>query len=825
METITCPHCSQGHPSGTRFCPRTGLAITPSVCPSCGKPIEAGWQVCAYCGQTLRTVYSDSVGRTTDQSDRPWALKPISLYGILALLLVVLTVFGVLIFRGLQGDGNSFEQPIVPSLPPFQPSESEIPGNALPTKPFQPSLTSEAGIPVNTPGSSQSIPTKEDSNFPQWYLMNRPSGLLSVGAKFSISPLNPQYRYVSLPGRANISDFGSSYGLLASSDGGHTWNNILTNLSDLDLSGRNENLQIIGVADPINEKAIFVVAGNRLYSTPDGGLNWELLLEWPEIMDFVPASDGKTLYVLSNSGSVVSYDRGQTWNVNTEIVEAASSSPFGITARSLAVDATEPTIAYAVVGEKMFVTQNAGVSWIIPDFLSAVPAVKVFTDQEISKLVYLVSLEQSLYKSSDGGISWRFVADLSNYNPSPNTTFSYVFEAVNGAVYHVKNDECNTSIIVSEDQGSTWRETGILPNLRVDFGSYLGNVCPAIYSITLEENSIWSLSGYGSYYTRWLTLMLSTNLGQDWELVEPLYRQDHIAASRDGSVIYVSGYHVYKTEDSGNTWQDVVNSLDWFSYYDIDVSSQNPEVAYVSASNRNEINILKTQDGGNSWNKIIDGDEDLWSCSYRYFGNLVAVNPENDRYIYLNNPGLLIIDGTSLNPLFPLAQSGCALTNLHRIAFAPQSSLNILLSPGNGLYWSSDGGMSIENRGLGNDFFIDAIAYDPNDSNLVYIMANINDQTSLFVSHDGGVSWDLVSVFNENEVSSTNLIVDPRNSMTLYLLSEGVIYRSLDRGISWEQLSSGISFSELLTEMILVHTNPPKLYAVGNSGVWRIELP
>lgn len=826
MEIPACPHCGEEHTSGTRFCPRTGLAIgVPSVCPSCGKPIESGWQACAYCGQTLAAVSSDSAGRTTDQSDKPWQLKPISLYGVIALLLVVVTIFSVLIFRGFRGGGNAVEQPIIPSLSPSQPFESENLGNASPTTPIQPSLTFETIVP-NTPSPSQNDSTIiEEASSPRWYLLNRPGGLLSQGAKLSISPLNPQYRYVSLPGRGNVSDFGSSHGLLASSDGGFTWTNILSILSDLGVSGRNENLQIIAVADPINEKAIFVVAGDRLYITPDSGLSWELVLEWPEIMDFVPANDGKTLYVLSNSGAIVSYDRGQTWNVNTEITKAASSSPFVATARNLAVDAKEPTIAYAVIGEKIFVTQNAGVSWIIPNFLSSVPAVKVFTDREISKLAYVVTLEQSLYKTSDGGISWSFVADVSKYNPSANMTFSYIFEATNNTIYHAKNDECNTGIIVSKDQGSTWGETGILPSLHLDFGSYLGEVCPAIYSITLEEDSIWSLTGFGSYYTGWLTLMVSNNEGQNWRLLEPVYQQHHISASKDGGVMYISGYHVYKTEDGGNTWNDVANSLEWFSYYDIDISSQNPEIAYVGASNWTEINILKTQDGGSSWGKIIEGNEDLWGCIYRDFGDLVAVNPANDRYVYLNNPGLLIIDGASLKPLFPLAPSGCALTNLHRIAFAPQSPLNIFLSPGNGLYWSSDGGMTTQNRGLGNDFFIDAIAVDPNDSNLVYVMANINSQTSLFVSHDGGVNWDLVSVFSENEVSSTNLLVDPRNSTALYLLSEGVVYRSLDGGSSWEQLARGLSFSEQLTEMVLVDTNPLKLYAVGNSGVWRIELP
>ena len=134
METSICPHCGQEHPSGTRFCPQTGLAIgSPSVCPSCGKPIETGWQVCAHCGQTLTTAYSDSAGRMIGQSDKPWAIGPISLYGVLALLLVVVTVFSVLIFRGFRG--NTVEQPVAPSLPSSNPPASNLASPFVPTLP------------------------------------------------------------------------------------------------------------------------------------------------------------------------------------------------------------------------------------------------------------------------------------------------------------------------------------------------------------------------------------------------------------------------------------------------------------------------------------------------------------------------------------------------------------------------------------------------------------------------------------------------------------------------------------------------------------------
>lgn len=708
-------------------------------------------------------------------------------------------------------------------------AESIVSAIPLETLQSQPSLTSEPNV-LNTPSPSQNNQTMiEEDKSPRWYLLNRPGGLLSQGAKLSISPLNSQYRYLSLPANPYyLYNERPSDGLLVSTDGGLTWTNRLSNLLKT-INTPIKTLQSNAIADPANEKAVFLVVDTNLYLSEDNGASWRLLLTLPEILDFALGSDGQTIYVLSNSSAQVSRDRGQSWSGNTDIIKDAALSPVVITAHSLAVDTQEPTIAYAVLGGKLFVTNDAGKSWTIPSFLSSVSAVKVFADQKVTKLAYMVSLEESLYRTTDGGVSWGFVADLSQYTHYSDIFFANVFEASNNFIYYANNFDCDTALIISGDQGNTWKKTAVLPHLSWDFGNYVGETCPTIFSITLEDNLIWNLSGYGSPVgskTDLLTAMSSNDMGQTWQLTAPLYYQNHIAASKDGKVMYLSGYYVFKTEDSGNTWQGLIkNYSDWFSYYDIDVSSQNPNIAYVGASNWNEINVLKTQDGGNSWEKIISGTEDVWrTCVYTGFGELLAVNPANDKYVYLSKPGMVVIDGT-LNPLFPLAQSGCAITDLYRIAFAPNSSLNILFSPGDGLYSSTDGGVTSQQRGLGNDFHIGAIAFDPNDSNKVYAMANANYHTSLFMSNDGGGTWNLAGEFSENEVASTNLFVDPRDSKILYLLSEGTAYRSLDGGTTWELFATGISPSEYLFEMVLVNSNPPRLFAVGVSGVWRIELP
>jgi outer membrane protein assembly factor BamB len=55
MDEISCPHCGQTHPPDLRFCPNTGAPMTEAqTCPHCGEKVEANWEVCAYCGRSLK---------------------------------------------------------------------------------------------------------------------------------------------------------------------------------------------------------------------------------------------------------------------------------------------------------------------------------------------------------------------------------------------------------------------------------------------------------------------------------------------------------------------------------------------------------------------------------------------------------------------------------------------------------------------------------------------------------------------------------------------------------------------------------------------------
>ena len=69
---MKCPHCSQEHPDGVKFCPITGLAINiPSPeaaapitakCPSCQREVKPGLKFCPACGNPLSLPATEEAG-------------------------------------------------------------------------------------------------------------------------------------------------------------------------------------------------------------------------------------------------------------------------------------------------------------------------------------------------------------------------------------------------------------------------------------------------------------------------------------------------------------------------------------------------------------------------------------------------------------------------------------------------------------------------------------------------------------------------------------------------------------------------------------------
>ena len=183
--------------------------------------------------------------------------------------------------------------------------------------------------------------------------------------------------------------------------------------------------------------------------------------------------------------------------------------------------------------------------------------------------------------------------------------------------------------------------------------------------------------------------------------------------------------------------------------------------------------VWKSTDFGQTWNPIFD-DQPTGSIG------AIAVAPSNPQVIYVGSgEGLRRPD----------------------------------LSTGDGIYKSTDGGVTWNHLGLRDGQQIGRILVDPHDANRVFVAVlghpyGPNEERGVFRSVDGGTTWKKVLYKDEN-TGAIDLAFDPKNPQVVYAdmfasrrppwttgnsysgPGSG-LYKSTDGGDTWRQLTNGL---------------------------------
>jgi len=177
--------------------------------------------------------------------------------------------------------------------------------------------------------------------------------------------------------------------------------------------------------------------------------------------------------------------------------------------------------------------------------------------------------------------------------------------------------------------------------------------------------------------------------------------------------------------------------------------------------------IWKTNDGGDNWKPLFD------------------------KYP-VSSIGALDISRSNHNVIYAGTGEACIRGNI---------------SYGDGVYKSTDGGLSWKNVGLKDTQHIGAIIVDPANSDVVFVAAlghayGPNTERGVYRTTDGGKTWQKV-LYKDEKTGAVDVVFDPNNSNILYatlweayrtpysLNSGGPgsgLYKSEDGGSTWKRL-------------------------------------
>ena len=161
--------------------------------------------------------------------------------------------------------------------------------------------------------------------------------------------------------------------------------------------------------------------------------------------------------------------------------------------------------------------------------------------------------------------------------------------------------------------------------------------------------------------------------------------------------------------------------------------------------------------------------------------------------------------------------------DVRSLTYDPHNPEHIFLGTSTGtIFMSTNGGQDwsrVAHLGSGDDYVIDHIALDPQNSEKMYaaVWSVENQQAGdLFHSHNGGKSWETIPAMHGQSIRAMSVAASDSKVLTVGTL-EGV-FRSKDAGKNWEKISSTNSEIKNIESIAVDPKDPSVIYA----GTWHL---
>ncbi|MBI4729580.1 MAG: hypothetical protein HY775_08805, partial [Acidobacteria bacterium] len=459
----------------------------------------------------------------------------------------------------------------------------------------------------------------------------------------------------------------------------------------------------------------------------------------------------------------------------------------------MVVHPADPQIAYAALPnrDQVFKTTDGGETWVPAgagiQFESG-GSTHVYTlvmDPSNPETLYAGAYNTGVFKTTDGGATWAAASTgLLSEDIYQRSVRALAIDPLNSQTLYA-GTYGGAGLLKSTDGAATWTEAnaGLPPDSKV-------------YSIAVAPSSPTTL--YAALF------------------------------ASDG------GARVFRSTDAGASWSPANEGItNTYAVFGLAVDPSSPQVVYA-APNAGEPQLFKSVDGGQSWAAAtagLAGSHMMWS---------IAIHPSAPSTIYLaaGSGERSFYKSTDGAASWAPSDEGIPVPEAyaHAIAIAPSDPSVLYGGTAFGAFRSDDAGTTWRgplNHGFPADIAIMRVALSPSSPERIYAgtfnFMGLSNYYSMFVSMDGGGTWDPAGNGLPASEGVWSLAVDPTNSLVAYAGSADNtvrgpgnpgpgLFKTVNGGASWSQtgLATGWAYA-----LAIDSGNPETVYAGTNDGVYK----
>ncbi len=618
------------------------------------------------------------------------------------------------------------------------------------------------------------------------------------------------------PSNASILYGGSaSGGLWRSRDNGASWN------------GTTDHLPRLGVSDLV----IHPTDPNIMYmATGDG--------------------DGNA-GVSPSYGLVKSLDGGGSWEVSLDV---SGDSQY---INEIIINPENPDILLAATSFGLYRTEDAGGSWERM-YTGTIEDILFKTDDP--NTVFACGNGGTMFlRSVDGGLIWTHITEGL---PSDNVgrKMIAVTPANPNYVYIVigrDRDSGNISDPGSPDNSFQFR--GLYRSINGGLSFELrGNEDPNLFSGQSWYDLALNVSptNPNQVFIGEVELIRSNNGGSSWQTINfaggdwvHVDIHDIEFHPLTGDLYVASDGGLYRSTNSGSSFQRITDGLGITEYYRMGASSTNLDFILAGSQDNGTMFYSGDSDdwrdfgGGDGMECIIDYTNENWRTYSFQFGTVRRWDNGSDQNFissgttgeqgnwttpYIQHPTKPDIFYAGYQSIWKTTNRGNSWENISEeltgttmefVAAAPSDADNyIYASDGNRVFVTKNGGQDWESHGIGGNGFLSGLSIHPSNPEILWAAQG----RGVFKSEDAGENWEDVSGSLPN-IPALTVAYQGGTEETIYVgMTVGVYYRD-NTMEDWQPLMDGFP-NVRVSELELMPCDGKLRAATYGRGVWETDM-